>query len=52
MFNLGTSRLKVKDETTPELAMLGIENPRHVADLIDHSRRTERNRRGLYTMDA
>ena len=52
MFNLGTIRLKVKDETTPELAMLGIENPRHVADLIDHSRRTERNRRGLYTMDA
>jgi hypothetical protein len=34
------------------LLMLGIENPRHVADLIDQARRTERNRRGLYTMDA
>jgi uncharacterized membrane protein YdbT with pleckstrin-like domain len=52
MFNLGTIRLKVKDDSTPELLMLGIENPRHVADLIDQARRTERNRRGLYTMDA
>jgi membrane protein YdbS with pleckstrin-like domain len=52
MFNLGKIKLNVKDATTPVLTMLGIENPRHVADMIDHARRTERNRRGLYTMDA
>lgn len=52
MFNLGTIELNTKDKTTPVVQMLGIENPRHVADLIDEVRRTERNRRGLYTMDA
>jgi membrane protein YdbS with pleckstrin-like domain len=52
IFNLGTIRLTVKDESTPNLAMLGIENPRQVADMIDECRRSERNRRGLYTIDA
>jgi hypothetical protein len=32
--------------------MLGIENPRHVADLIDEARRAERSRRGVYMMNA
>jgi membrane protein YdbS with pleckstrin-like domain len=52
MFGLGMIELNTKDKTTPVLKMLGIENPRHVADMIDEVRRTERNRRGLYTMDA
>jgi membrane protein YdbS with pleckstrin-like domain len=52
MFGLGTIKLNTKDTTTPILLMQGIENPRHVADMIDECRRTERNRRGLYTMDA
>ncbi|MCC7476085.1 MAG: PH domain-containing protein [Pirellulales bacterium] len=52
LFNLGTIELHTKDKTTPDLKMLGIENPRGVADMIDEVRRIERNRRGLYTMDA
>jgi membrane protein YdbS with pleckstrin-like domain len=52
MFGLGTIKLNTKDTTTPILLMQGIENPRHVADMIDECRRTERSRRGLYTMDA
>jgi uncharacterized membrane protein YdbT with pleckstrin-like domain len=52
MFGLGTIELNTNDKTTPIVNMLGIENPRYVADMIDEVRRTERNRRGLYTMDA
>jgi len=62
MFNLGTIILAVRDETTKEertdedgrgiLRMIGIENPRHVADLIDEARRAERSRRGVYMMNA
>ena len=56
MLNVGTIVLNTSDETTerPEglLTMRGIENPRQVADLIDEARRTERNRRGLYMMNA
>ena len=52
MFNVGTIVLNTRDEVNPVLAMKGIENPRHVADLIDEARRSERNRRGLYTVNA
>jgi uncharacterized membrane protein YdbT with pleckstrin-like domain len=57
MFGVGTIVLNTKDKSTEKesegvMRMLGIENPRHVADMIDEVRRTERNRRGLYTMDA
>ena len=57
MFNVGTIILHTKDKTTEQegegvMTMIGIENPRRVADMIDEVRRTERNRRGLYTMDA
>jgi uncharacterized membrane protein YdbT with pleckstrin-like domain len=52
LFGLGTIELNTKDKTTPVLMMIGIENPRQVADMIDEVRRIERNRRGLYTMDA
>jgi len=52
VFGLGTIELNTNDTTTPIVHMLGIENPRYVADMIDEVRRTERNRRGLYTMNA
>jgi uncharacterized membrane protein YdbT with pleckstrin-like domain len=57
MFNVGTIYLDTKDKSTEHesagrFIMSGIENPRHVADLIDEVRRTERNRRALYTVDA
>jgi membrane protein YdbS with pleckstrin-like domain len=62
LFNLGTIVLVVKDESTKDeiqevdgkgvMKMIGIENPRHVADLIDEARRAERSRRGVYMMNA
>ncbi len=64
MFNIGTIILRTTDETTKEespdrdapgrgiIIMDGIENPRHVGDLIDESRRAERTRRGVYMMNA
>jgi membrane protein YdbS with pleckstrin-like domain len=52
LFGVGTIVLVTKDETTPNLNMSGIENPRHVADLIDEARRAERSRRGLYMVNA
>jgi membrane protein YdbS with pleckstrin-like domain len=52
MFDVGTIILNTKDTQTPVVTMLGIESPRQVADLIDETRRTERNRRAVYTLDA
>jgi membrane protein YdbS with pleckstrin-like domain len=64
LFGIGTITLHTSDETTREkspdpdhqnrgiLHLRGIENPRHVGDLIDESRRAERSRRGVYMMDA
>jgi membrane protein YdbS with pleckstrin-like domain len=66
MFNVGSIVLSTKDKntldgTTPDsavragegiLTMRGIENPSHVADLIDEARHAERARRGLYTVNA
>ena len=59
MFNLGTITLNTSDQTTKDeskgkgvLVMDGIENPRHVGDVIDEARRAERSRRGVYMMNA
>ena len=66
MFNVGSIVLNTKDKTTLDgvspsalktsgegiLTMNGIENPSHVADLIDEARHAERARRGLYTVNA
>jgi uncharacterized membrane protein YdbT with pleckstrin-like domain len=66
MFNVGSIILDTKDKTTLDgvspsslktsgegiLTMNGIENPSHVADLIDEARHAERARRGLYTVNA
>jgi membrane protein YdbS with pleckstrin-like domain len=66
MFNVGSIVLNTKDRNTLDgtspnsavragegiLTMNGIENPSHVADLIDKARHAERARRGLYTVNA
>ncbi|MEX2091777.1 MAG: PH domain-containing protein [Pirellulales bacterium] len=36
------------DQSHPELRLKGIEDPRNVADVIDNTRRAERNRRGMF----
>jgi membrane protein YdbS with pleckstrin-like domain len=51
MLGLGTIVIEASDKSNPQLRLLGIENVRHVADLIDGARRAERNRRGLYVFD-
>lgn len=57
MFNVGTIRILSSDESLTnekepskngQLEMPGIEDARKVADLIDNTRRTERNRRGVF----
>ena len=47
---LGVGRTKVisSDTTDPVLMMIGIDNPSHVADLIDKARRNERVKRGVH----
>ncbi len=48
MFGVGTIRVESSDKTHPELLLPGIDDARRVADLIDGTRRAERNRRGLH----
>jgi membrane protein YdbS with pleckstrin-like domain len=48
MFNVGTIRVQSSDVTCPNLDIGGIEDVRHVTDLIDDTRRAERQRRGLF----
>jgi membrane protein YdbS with pleckstrin-like domain len=49
MFNTGTIHIDCPtDSTHPELYLPGIDDPRAVADLIDNTRRKERQRRGLH----
>jgi membrane protein YdbS with pleckstrin-like domain len=48
MFGVGTLRVLSSDKTHNELLLPGIDNARHVADLIDSARRAERQRRGLH----
>ncbi|MCE9546244.1 MAG: PH domain-containing protein [Planctomycetia bacterium] len=48
MLGVGTVRIKSTDDSEPVLSLTGIENVRHVADLIDQNRRRERMRRGLH----
>jgi uncharacterized membrane protein YdbT with pleckstrin-like domain len=59
LFDVGTielkpsekSEIKTQQGASADLFLIGIEQPRHVADLIDGARRAERNRRGLYMTD-
>jgi membrane protein YdbS with pleckstrin-like domain len=48
MFDVGTIHVQSSDVTDPEIDLPGIENVRQVTDLIDNTRRAERQRRGLF----
>jgi hypothetical protein len=45
---VGTIRVQSSDITSPNLDMHGIEDVRRITDLIDNTRRAERQRRGLF----
>jgi uncharacterized membrane protein YdbT with pleckstrin-like domain len=48
MFEVGTIHIQSSDVTHPELDLPGIESVRQVTDLIDNTRRAERQRRGVF----
>jgi membrane protein YdbS with pleckstrin-like domain len=48
MFNVGTIHIQSSDVTDPNLYLPGIEDVGRVTDLIDNTRRAERQRRGLF----
>jgi membrane protein YdbS with pleckstrin-like domain len=48
MLGVGTVRLTSSDRSTPEFVLVGIEDVRKVATLIDEARRNERRRRGVH----
>lgn len=48
MMNVGTIIVRSSDRTEPVLRLRGIEHVNDVADLIDNTRRAERQRRGLH----
>jgi membrane protein YdbS with pleckstrin-like domain len=48
MFDVGTIHIQSSDVTHPDLHLVGIENVRAITDLIDNTRRAERQRRGLF----
>ena len=47
-FDVGTIVVASTDRTSPDLRMRGIDHVKAVADLIDSTRRAERQRRGLH----
>ena len=48
LVGVGTIHVTSSDTSDPELVMLGIENVKQVAGVIDETRRKERHRRGLH----
>ena len=48
MFGVGTIVIQSSDATHPQLNLPGIEDAKQVADLIDATRRAERQRRGMF----
>jgi uncharacterized membrane protein YdbT with pleckstrin-like domain len=48
MFGVGTIRISSSDRTHPEIVMIGIDDVKQVADLIDDARRKERRKRGIH----
>ncbi len=48
MFNIGTIHVRSSDVTHGNLYMAGIDDARRITDLIDNTRRAERQRRGLF----
>jgi membrane protein YdbS with pleckstrin-like domain len=48
MLGVGTVRIVSSDQSTPEFVLVGIEDVRQVATLIDDARRKERRKRGVH----
>jgi membrane protein YdbS with pleckstrin-like domain len=48
MLGVGTVKLTSSDRSTPEFVLVGIEEVRKVATLIDEARRNERRKRGIH----
>jgi membrane protein YdbS with pleckstrin-like domain len=48
MFNIGTIHVQSSDVTHPNIYLPGIEDVHRVTDLIDNTRRSERQRRGVF----
>jgi membrane protein YdbS with pleckstrin-like domain len=48
MLGVGTVRVMSSDKTSPEFQLVGIEDVRRVATIIDEARRNERRKRGLH----
>jgi hypothetical protein len=48
MVNVGTILVQSSDVTSPNLYISGIDDVRRITDLIDDTRRAERQRRGLF----
>jgi len=48
LVGVGSIRVTSSDRTHPELVLLGIENVKEVAGIVDEIRRSERRRRGLH----
>lgn len=48
LLNVGTIEIVSTDRTDPALSLLGIDDVKRVAGLIDDARRSERRRRGLH----
>lgn len=48
MFGVGTIEVQSTDSSTPKFPLVGIEDARKVATLIDEARRKERRKRGLH----
>ena len=48
MFGVGKIKISSSDRTHPEIVLIGIDDVKRVADLIDDARRTERRKRGIH----
>jgi membrane protein YdbS with pleckstrin-like domain len=48
MLGVGSIRIASSDRSTPEFFLVGIEDVRKVAGMIDDTRRNERRKRGMY----
>ena len=48
MFGVGKIRISSSDRTHPEIILIGIDDVKRVADLIDDARRKERRKRGIH----
>lgn len=48
MLNVGTVKVTSSDRTHPEIYLVGIDDVKNVAQLLDNARRKERMRRGLH----